>query len=530
MRRLATLLLLVVAGSAFAFVAGGAGESDPGNEYFVELDNAFGLIEGGDLKIAGVRAGKITRLKLDRRTKRAIVGFKVTRDGFGSLRTDATCATRPQSLIGEYFVDCQPGSSPQKLPNHGRIPVSHTSTTVGPDLVNTVLRRPYRERLSIIINELGAAVAGNEQNLNDAVRRASPALQETDKVLAKLAAQNQTLVQLTTNADKVIGDLNANRKDVGRWVLEARDTAKISATRKAQIAEGFRRLPGFLDQLGPTMQRLGESTDAQTPALRDLNASADQLRAFLDRLGPFADASRPAFKALGKASVSGDAALAPLKPVVTQLRRSTRNGPEVAKDLAIVLEHLNDPKNALEDDPRAAQASGRPAPTGYSGLESFLEYVYDQTLSTNIYDQNNHLLKIGAIAGGNCAPYADAPRARKLGAECAAALGPHEPGVNYTDTTNPGTPAASRHAAGSKPVDPERGPGLPSTPPAAARPDDAKSATPAPSTDVPKAPSKVGPVEVPPVLPGVPAVPSVPTSPPTPGSSQDRLLDYLLGS
>jgi ABC-type transporter Mla subunit MlaD len=274
MRRIATLILLLAGASTFAGAGRRRRRVEPGNEYYVELDNAFGLIEGGDLKIAGVRAGKITQLKLDRRTKRAIVGIQVTRDGFGSLRTDATCATRPQSLIGEYFLDCQPGSAPQKLPADGRIPVERTEVTVGPDLVNTVLRRPYRERLSIIINELGAAVAGNEENLNDAIRRASPALRETDKVLKKLAGQNRTLVELTENADTVIGDLDENREDVGRWVTEAGGAARTSASRKAQLAEGFRRLPAFLDQLEPTMRQLGGTVEAQTPALRDLRASA----------------------------------------------------------------------------------------------------------------------------------------------------------------------------------------------------------------------------------------------------------------
>ena len=51
-----------------------------------QFDNAFGLIQGGDLKVAGVRAGKITDIKLDKRTKHALVGFKIDKNGFGSLR------------------------------------------------------------------------------------------------------------------------------------------------------------------------------------------------------------------------------------------------------------------------------------------------------------------------------------------------------------------------------------------------------------------------------------------------------------
>src|SRR5688500_20140045 len=110
MRRVASALLLVAAAAAFVLFAGGASDGPKGKEFKVELDNAFGLIEGGDFKIAGVRAGQITELDLDWKTKRAIVGFKIQEAGFGSIRTDATCNVAPQSLVGEYYVDCEPGT------------------------------------------------------------------------------------------------------------------------------------------------------------------------------------------------------------------------------------------------------------------------------------------------------------------------------------------------------------------------------------------------------------------------------------
>ena len=43
------------------------------------------------------------------------------------------------------------------------------------------MRRPYRERSEPIVSGLGAGVAGNGQDLNDTIRRAVPALRETDK-------------------------------------------------------------------------------------------------------------------------------------------------------------------------------------------------------------------------------------------------------------------------------------------------------------------------------------------------------------
>ena len=61
---------------------------------------------------------------------------------------------------------------------------------------------------------------------------------------------------------------------------------------------------------------------------------------------------------------------------------------------------LNRPGRASgEKDPRS------PGGQGYTGLEALLQYVYDQTTSTSIFDQNNHILKIGAFVGP-CANYA----------------------------------------------------------------------------------------------------------------------------
>ena len=524
-RALGILGAILVAGSLWV-VLGGAGNGSSGNQYWVELDNAFGLISGGDLKIAGVRAGKITKLKLDKQTNRALVGIQINKTGFGDLRADTHCDVRPQSLIGEYFVDCQPGTSPQHLRAGAVIPVSHTSSTVAPDLVNNVLRKPYRERFSIIINELGAAVAGNGQNLNDAIRRASPALRETDRVLGILANQNKVLGDLVKNGDEVINDLANNKHNVQRWVSEARDTAKASAERQADLAAGFRKLPGFLEQLRPTMAALGEAADQQAPALQKLGANADQLTRLFNNLGPFADASRPAFRALGEASKTGDRAVKAAGPVVSQLNTFSTGAPELGKNLAIVLEHLDSRDHAVEKDPRS------PGGQGYTGLEALLEYVYDQVLSVNTYDANVHVLKVALQGGGDCADYAAVEEAKKVGKECAAVLGPNQAGINYEDTT---APAGSDNEAAARRRD-RHFDGDPSTqvpvtapaPPADIPGGDAGPGA-APPIAPPSSPSP-GPVQVP-ELPGVPSLPKIG---PTGGDTTDQrtqtaLLDYLMG-
>jgi virulence factor Mce-like protein len=452
MRRIVTtFLLLAVAGGAALALTGAGGQGPEKPHYTVVLDNAFGLVQGADLKIAGVRAGTIKDLEVDRKTHKALVSFQINREGFGSLRKDVQCESRPQSLIGEYYIDCKPGTSSEKLASGSTIPVEQTTSTIPIDLVNNVLRRPYRERLAIILDELGAGVAGRAEDINEVIRRASPALRETNRVLDKLDAQNQTLKQLITDADTTIGDLADNKRNVGRWVVETKETAAASAERRADIAAGLQRLPTFLRELRPTMAALGDASEAQTPALQNLNASADQLATFLENLKPLSESTQVNLRSLAEASRKGRPAVKAAQPVVAELNRGTKRAPELANNAAIVFEHLNDRKNAVEKDPRS------PGGQGYTGFEAVLQWLFDQSQAINIYDKNGYILKVN-LFHSKCSAYqnptslkAEMAKDPSFYKDCAAILGPNQPSITSPDPTATGNQfAAEEHAPQSK--------------------------------------------------------------------------------
>jgi ABC-type transporter Mla subunit MlaD len=445
MRRIVnTLLLLAVLGGA-VYAAYALRPQDPGKRYTVELDNAFGIVEGADLKIAGVRAGKITGMRVEPESHRALIDFKVTKEGFGDLRADVFCESRPQSLIGEYFVDCNPGTEREKIREGATIPVEQTASTIPVDLINNIMREPYRERLGIILNELGSGVAGRASDLNAAIRRASPALRETDRVLLKLANQNQVLKQLVTDADTVIGDLSGNRRDVARFVTETKETAAASAERRTDIAGSLNRLPTFLRELKPTMAQLGGTADAQAPSLRNLNASAGQLTRFLENLEPFSKSSQVNLRSLAAASREGRPAVEAAQPMVAELSAATKNAPEVSNNLAIVLEHLDDRKNAVEKDPRS------PGGQGYTGFEAILTWLFDNAMAINTFDQNGYMLKVN-LFHSECSEYQNLESLKKHMKEdpgffgrCAAVLGPNLPGITQPDPSYTGAQHQEEH-------------------------------------------------------------------------------------
>ncbi len=175
-----------------------AGASDS-RTYQVELFNAFGLVKGSELRVAGAKAGTITDLDITPQ-KTALVTFEED-SSFPEFKADASCSSEPQSLIAEYFLNCQPGTSTQPL--NGPIPAARNKTTVQPDLAQNTLREPFRDRLQLLINEFGTALDGNAENLNAAIRAGAPALQQLKQVLNILGNQNRTIAELNTNADAI---------------------------------------------------------------------------------------------------------------------------------------------------------------------------------------------------------------------------------------------------------------------------------------------------------------------------------------
>ncbi len=339
-------------------------------------------------------------ISLDQNTLHAIVTVNVTQGGFGAFHSDAFCQSRPQSLIGEYFIDCQPGHQGSVLAPGSTIPVTHTQSTIPADLLLNIMRLPYRERLALIINELGAAAAGRSGDIQSALRRAVPALTQTDNLLGLLARDSKTLQRLTVSADTVITALAHNSKQVQRFITEANNTATVAASQRSNLQSTLRQLPGFLEQLRPAMVQLGAATSANEPVVTNLNASATELNRLFTDLPKFSRSAIPAIKSLGQASVTGKAAVQAAGPTVRALNSFAQPTPELAKNLAIVLHDLDDRGRAVEPDSRS------PGGKGYTGLEALLQYVFNQTLAINTFGPFGHLLAVNAFVDPKCSPYA----------------------------------------------------------------------------------------------------------------------------
>jgi virulence factor Mce-like protein len=393
MRRIVTALLLAaVVLVALVFV--GVGGDDDGYRVRAIFDNVAAAVGGEDVKVAGATIGAIESMDVTPQNKAAVV-LKIDDERFAPFRANARCTIRPQSLIGEKFVECDPGtagSAPLREIEDGEgegqhlLPLARTSSPVDLDLINNTFRLPYRERFSILISELGAGLAGRGEDLNELIRRANPALRETDRVLAVLARQNRVLSDLARDSDASLAPLAREKERVTGFIREANATGQATAERRADLEASVRRLPGFLRELRPLMADLGNFADQATPVVADLRVAGPDVSRLIQQMGPFSAAATPALVTLGEAALTGRPALLRTRPLIRDLGGFARQARPVSTNL--------DRLTASFD------RSG--------GIERLADYLFFQTLAVNGFDSLGHYLRAGLIVN-LCSLYATTP-------------------------------------------------------------------------------------------------------------------------
>ncbi|MBA2630319.1 MAG: MCE family protein [Thermoleophilaceae bacterium] len=378
-------------------VVDATGEQDREDAYFVRaiFDNAASLVEGEDVKIAGAVVGLVDSLDVTEDNKAAVV-LRIDNEDFTPWRADAQCVIRPQSLIGEKFVECEPGSSSEArldMIEEGEgegellLPVSGTSSPVDLDLLNNTLRLPYRQRLAILLSEFGTGLAGRGEQLNAVIHRANPALKETDEALKILADQNQVLVRLARDSDQALGPLARERERVAGFIVEANETGEASAERRQDISRGIERLPAFLRELRPLMADLDTLAVQGTPLLRDLGDAAPQMGRLIRTLGTFSEAGRESLPSLGDALERGRPALIRSRPLIQDLARLGRQARPAVDNLDKLTASLRDTQ----------------------GVERINDFLYYLALGTNGFDSVGHYLRASLYASASCSNYVVEP-------------------------------------------------------------------------------------------------------------------------
>ena len=197
---LAILALLIAAFKADSLPLIGGGDT-----YYADFSDSSGIKPNDEVRIAGVRVGKVTSVGLD--NGHVKVAFKVNGAKFG---TDTNAEIKVKTLLGSMFLALQPKGSGQ-LAKGSTIPVSRTRSAY--DVVQAFSGLAERAE-AINLPQLTQSL----NTLADATANTPAALQSTLKGLsalsANVAARDDQLNTLLGNLKKVSGVLADRDQDI----------------------------------------------------------------------------------------------------------------------------------------------------------------------------------------------------------------------------------------------------------------------------------------------------------------------------
>jgi phospholipid/cholesterol/gamma-HCH transport system substrate-binding protein len=270
-----------------------------------EFTDAAGVRSGDDVKVAGVKVGRVTGVKADRTNGLVIISWKLnngTDVNAKYLRVDVALET----LLGSKFLRLLPTDDRECKPSDPDAPVVPVNCTTTPvdvfDLTRNAthqIEATHTKALNDLIEQLSIVTAGKKGAVKDLVvgiDKVSRALNERDTQLrslltqaddlsALLAKKDKTLVELIDASDKIL-DLISSRRDQLARALGEGSNAVDGLSRL--LIEHKTDLDRILTNLHPTLDVVRKNQTSVDTALAYLGPGFYQQTA-AGTHGPFLD-------------------------------------------------------------------------------------------------------------------------------------------------------------------------------------------------------------------------------------------------
>ncbi|MFD9736113.1 MCE family protein [Umezawaea sp. NPDC059074] len=262
-----------------------------GTTYSAEFSEAAGLVSGNEVRVAGVKVGKVTKVKLDGNLVR--VSFKV-KDAWVGDRTTATI--RIKTLLGQKFVALDPQGS---LPLDPGLPIPKDRTLAPYDVneafngLATTVGQIDTKQLSDSFEVLSQTFEGSSDSVRgalDGLSALSKTISSRDEQLAKLLGntrditktlsdRNEQFEKLLSDGNLLLGELR-KRKDAISLLL--RGTRDLSTELTGLVQDNNAQLKPALEQLERVTTLLQRNQDSLD---KGLALMAPFYRVFANTLG-----------------------------------------------------------------------------------------------------------------------------------------------------------------------------------------------------------------------------------------------------
>lgn len=237
----AVVMTMLVAGTLMK----GAG-TDP-KEYHAWFRDTNGLTEGDDVRMAGVRVGRVEKREL--KDGMAYVTFTVSGDQ--TVYDGSHAEVNFLNLIGQRYLAITQGNDHQRLAPGGTIPVSRTS----PGLDLTALFNAFKPLFDLL----------RPADVNQLASEITAVLQGQGPTINDLMAQTAKLTSHLADRDAVIGRVIDNMAVVMQTTAAHRQDLKVLITQLAGLTHG---LAGDRQQIGTALDSMSQLSIAMDDLTR----------------------------------------------------------------------------------------------------------------------------------------------------------------------------------------------------------------------------------------------------------------------
>jgi phospholipid/cholesterol/gamma-HCH transport system substrate-binding protein len=254
-----------------------------GDTYYADFSEAGGLKPNDEVRIAGVRVGKVDSISLD--GGHVKVAFRI--ENGADFGTDTRAAIKVKTLLGAMYLSLEP-AGPGQLPKGSEIPVDRTTSPYDVVQAFSGLARTSEQ---IDTHQLARSLTTLADLTRNTPKNFRQALAGVSALSGNLAARNEQIGTLLQNLRGVTTTLNARDQDIVGLMQDSAVLFKALVKRRDAVHNLLRST----SELSVELTRLvRQSRTDLKPALTHLssvvdvlNQNADNIDQSIRLLGPF---------------------------------------------------------------------------------------------------------------------------------------------------------------------------------------------------------------------------------------------------
>lgn len=236
------------------------------------FDDANGIPTAADVRVAGLVVGKVTDVAKDAahpgKTK---VVMDIT-DSNAQPHTNAFAKVRPKTLLGEKYVELNPGTADHDILPSGAS-LLNTSTSLENDQIFNAFDAQTRKDEQQVLQQLDTAVKFRDGDVQHILPQLDTVVKNLQPV-AQMYGQDQPVVdQIFTNLNTVMATLADEHVQLGQFLNSGNLALKAIADRDTSLINAMRQIGQFDQKLNTVV-----------------SATIAQQKAGIDKLQPTLDA------------------------------------------------------------------------------------------------------------------------------------------------------------------------------------------------------------------------------------------------